>query len=252
MTYRCRRIGQGLACASEVCDLVASRTLDNNQQVRALLQQHVLWYGRFRDDCLVIWIGASEDRLHFENAFNSANPRYVSKWDWSQQAVSFLDLHIAAVEGRLVIRTHFKPTNLFRYIPPWSAHAPTVFGSWIQGEMQRYILTNSTHDDFCKVRAEFLERLCACGYRRSFVQKVFELDVCQYSRRQAMLSSQRSSRQRCVPICIQYHPFFEFMRLRALVHRWQAKFETVLDPCPRFVVAYKKGQHLIHTLRKVA
>lgn len=248
-TFRCRRIGQGLACASEICDLVASRAVDQHPQVEALLQQYVLWYGRFRDDCLVIWIGPPEKRLMFEEAYNQANPRYASKWAWSQSLVSFLDLEIAISDGKLKVRTHFKSTNLFRYIPPWSCHAPSVFSSWIQGEMQRYIVTNSTFEDFCQARAAFLDRLCSCGYHRSFVMQVFEFETCQYARRHELLNKQSRSRPRCVPFCVRYHPFFEFMRIRFLLRKWQAKIQPILTPSPRIVVAYKRGRHLLHCLR---
>lgn len=250
--FRCRRIGQGLACASEICDLVASRTVDQHPQVVALLQECAQWYGRFRDDCLVIWIGPPDRRLAFEEAYNQANPRYVSKWEWSQSCVSFLDLSIAVHDGKLRIRTHFKASNLFRYIPPWSSHAPTVFSSWIQGEMQRYIITNSTVEDFCEVRSAFLERLCACGYQRSFVMQVFESEKCQYARRPQLLAAQCKNRQRCVPFCVRYLPFFECMRIRSVLRRWQAKIQPILASSPRLVVAYKRGQHLLHTLRNGA
>ena len=248
-TFRCLRIGQGLACASEVCDLVASHTIDCNPNVQFHRQAHMLWYGRFRDDCLVIWCGPSAERRQFEDAYNQANTRYKSTWEWSQISITFLDLHIAVHEGRLRVRTHFKPTNLFRYIPPWSAHPQAVFASWIQGELQRYIITNSSIEDFQQVRKDFMQRLITCGYSKSFVQHVFDLESCEYSRRTSMLHASSQARNRCMAFCVMYHPFFERMRLRSWLRQWQDVIQSALKSHPRLVVAYKRGQHLIHALR---
>ena len=134
----------------------------------------MLFYGRFRDDCLVIWCGPSAERQQFEDAYSEANARYKSTWERSQISITFLDLHIAVHESRLRVRTHFKPTNLFRYIPPWSAHPKTVFGSWIQGELQRCIITNSSIEDFQQVRPGLMQRLITCGYSKPFIQHVFD------------------------------------------------------------------------------
>ena len=248
-TYRCLKIGQGLACASEVCDLVASRTLDHHPQVSYHIQSNMLWYGRFRDDCLVIWTGPDDERFDFEQAFGTANPRYVCKWEWSQDEVTFLDLSIRVQDGRLRLSTHFKPTNLFRYIPPWSCHASSIFSSWIQGELQRYIVTNSRLEDFLQVRDAFMERLCACGYGKPFIMQVFSRDVCQYTRRATLLQQNGLSRERCVALCMRFHPILECMRIHQWLHDWQERIHTALKSRPRFVVAFKRGQHLIHTLR---
>ena len=248
-TFRCLRIGQGLACASEVCDLVASRTVDCNTDVRFHIQNHMLWYGRFRDDCLVVWYGPSEQRQAFEDAYSQANARYRCTWDWSQISISFLDLQITVHEDRLRVSTHFKPSNLFRYIPPWSAHPKAVFTSWIQGELQRYILTNSCADDFRQVRSDFMRRLIACGYSQHFVQHVFDSESCQYSRRESMLRTTTRAKNRCMAFCVMYHPFFEDMQLRSWLRQWQDVIQSALGSHPRLVVAYKRGQHLIHALR---
>ena len=215
-TYRCLKIGQGLACASEVCDLVASRTLDHHPQVSYHIQSNMLWYGRFRDDCLVIWTGPDDERFDFEQAFGTANPRYVCKWEWSQDEVTFLDLSIRVQDGRLRLSTHFKPTNLFRYVP---------------------------------LRDAFMERLCACGYGKPFITQVFSRDACQYTRRATLPKQNGLSRERCVALRVRLHPILERMRIRQWLHDRQERVHTALKSRPRFVVAFKRGQHLIHTLR---
>jgi hypothetical protein len=42
----------------------------------------------------------------------------------------FLDLTLEIKNGCIVTKTYEKPTNLFLYIPPTSAHSPEVKTSW--------------------------------------------------------------------------------------------------------------------------
>ena len=64
-----------------------------------------------------------------------------------------------------------------------------------------------------------------------------------------MLHASRQARDRCMAFCVKYHPFFERIRLRSWLRQWQDIIQCALQSHPGLVVAYKRGQHLIHTLR---
>ena len=188
---------------------------------------HTIWYGR--SDCFVIWTGPDNGRLDFELALGSASPQCHCKWEWSHEEVTF-DLSI-------------------RYVPPWSCQAPSIFSSWIQGELHRYVVTNNRLEDFLYPRDALLERLYACGYGKPLIMQVFSQDVCQYARRATLLQQNGLPRERCAALCVRFHPILECMRIRQWLHDWQERIHTALKSCPRFVVAFKAGQHLIHILR---
>jgi hypothetical protein len=60
----------------------------------------------------------------------------------------FLDLTLEIKNGHIVTKTYEKPTNLFLYIPPTSAHSPGVLKSIIFGNVHRYWYQNSNIDDY--------------------------------------------------------------------------------------------------------
>ena len=136
--------------------------------------QSLLYYKRFIDDVLGVWIGTDTDwyRLHDTmDAFGSL------RWDLSKRTrhAIFLDLNVRIdpASQRIWTSTYQKPLNLFLYIPPRSAHPPGVLKSTIYGNLRRFHRQNTKPKDFIQVAREFAEHLVDRGHDRDNVEALF-------------------------------------------------------------------------------
>jgi ABC-type uncharacterized transport system permease subunit len=66
-----------------------------------------------------------------------------------------------------------KPTNLFLYIPPTSAHSPGVLKSIIFGNVHHYWCQNSNIDDYQCIIQQFALRLEAHGHAKVDLIPIF-------------------------------------------------------------------------------
>jgi hypothetical protein len=104
------------------------------------------YFKRFVDDIFGIWIGTSAEWENFKLALPFKNLHWKTM-DLALKA-DFLDLTLEIKNGHIVTKTYEKPTNLFLYIPPTSAHSPGVLKSIIFGNVHRYWYQNSNIDDY--------------------------------------------------------------------------------------------------------
>ena len=132
------------------------------------------FYKRFIDDGFVIFEGSEHDVLAFCNLLNSTLQNIKITFAYNQFQAEFLDLVVykcredllGSPDGkvRLKVRTHQKALNKYLYIPPTSFHPRSVFKSFINAELIRYVVTNTDPHWFdCMVR-KFTHRLCQRGY----------------------------------------------------------------------------------------
>ena len=60
--FRCKRVGQGLVFASEACDITAGHLIEQNASVQPIVHG-AIFYGRFRDDVVVILDGRIDSNI---------------------------------------------------------------------------------------------------------------------------------------------------------------------------------------------
>jgi hypothetical protein len=128
---------------------------------------------RFIDDKFGIWIGTKEEFGSFIQDINSYSQL---KWtsDGLQKEVNFLDLTISINNHhQIVTKTYQKPTNLHLYIPPTSAHPPSVLKSLIYGNLYRYWKQNTYIADFVDIAKQFASRLVNRGYKIDDIKHIF-------------------------------------------------------------------------------
>ena len=82
--HRCKRVGQGLAFASEACDLTAALLIERSSVLRPFLER-APFYGGFRDDVIVILDGSmsSNEASAFATNFNNCAPEYKANFEWT-------------------------------------------------------------------------------------------------------------------------------------------------------------------------
>ena len=256
--FRCKRVGQGLAFASEACDITAAHLLEQNTSLLPVLRE-AIFYGRFGDDVVIILKGSLDSDIpnQFEALFNGCSNQYQAKFSWSTSCITSLDVKIIRHASRLMCQTHFKPTNLFRYLPCHSNHPATVFRSWIGAEIRRYVITNSSFQSFSDTMSAFKDRLHRCGYDDALLQPMFEHTQQLYQQRSGILRTRGSgtAKPRVVSLIIPFDPFFVRMGLSRIVRQIGETISEQTDfPAPqgfRTLVAFSSDANLLHSLRRL-
>ena len=126
--------------------------------------RNLLYYKRFIDDILGIWIDTPSktwDQFKIDvNQFGKL------QWNIEEPSVTttFLDLRLTIQRNKIVTSTFQKPMNLYLYIPPLSAHPKSCFKGFITGEILRYWNQNSNEEDFISLTSQFIQRLLQRGH----------------------------------------------------------------------------------------
>ncbi|GJP48980.1 hypothetical protein CLOM_g8249, partial [Closterium sp. NIES-68] len=117
--------------------------------------------------------------------------------------------------------TFQKPLNVYQYFPFSSAHPSHCKRGFILGELQRYILRESSFRGYLGIRAAFYSRLRARGYPDAFLQPIFS--SISYARRPELLARSRArvereqEEQRVLPLVLDFHPSVQQVRWGALL-----------------------------------
>lgn len=170
----------------------------------------ILFYVRFIDDVFLIQKQYPGSHARLEHAFNNfGQPGKRLKWttDGPKTSVTFLDLNLKLVDGRVTWSTFVKPMNLHLYIPSFSAHAPSMKKGLIFGMIRRFWLQNPNEQDFIKFARLFYRHLKARGYNEQELQDLFleastKLDNPSLGKEQ----SNSADRER-IFLHLRYHPF---------------------------------------------
>jgi hypothetical protein len=137
---------------------------------------NLLYYKRYIDDVIGIWIPSAQNNMKTWNQFKEKlNSWGQLKWkieDPSKHTV-FLDLDLQINKTKITTKTYQKNMNLYLYIPPLSAHPPSCFKGLITGELCRYWLQNSPKN-FQEILCKFIERLLKRGHNIHHISSLIE------------------------------------------------------------------------------
>ena len=135
--------------------------------------QHLLFYRRFIDDGLGIWIN------HDETAWDSfkleMNQFGMLRWEFSdlKDSAEFLDVQLKITGTSITTRIHEKLLNLYLYLPPHSAHPPGVLKSIIFGRIQQINFLCSEQADRTHYTRLLAQRLLARGWSQDILTPIF-------------------------------------------------------------------------------
>jgi hypothetical protein len=133
-----------------------------------------LFFGRYRDDCFVIWVGSLE-RLHeFHNFINTLDPYLKFTIEIGGRFITFLDLKIGIHEGRLITTVYSKPTDSHLYLQAESCHQDASIKGIQKGVALRLRRICSTLDEFDAKSKEYSAYLVARGHNPYTVQSAFQ------------------------------------------------------------------------------
>jgi hypothetical protein len=148
----------------------------------------------------------------------------------------------------LVITTYEKPMNKYLYIPFSSFHNPCVFKGFIKSRLISFMVSNSRFEDFCAIRAKFVDRLLKRCYPSDFLMTI--CDSVSYSDRQHYLHNKSPKRgESSVPFFTDYTAFSAgfanwhnvFKRVY-FMHEQSPAVKQVVPAVP--MVVYYRGQNL--------
>jgi len=155
-------MGTPVACAYAT---VTYRNYENNLLLPKF-QENLLYYCRYIDDVLGIWLPPPNNTHTIWEDFKvQLNNWGLLEWQIEEPSnkTTFLDLNIALQNSSITFSTCQKPLNLYLYLPPLSAHPRSCLKRLIQGELNRYLIQNNP-TNFQTLVSEFIERLTARGH----------------------------------------------------------------------------------------
>ena len=133
---------------------------------------HLLYYRRFIDDIFGIWTGNHTDE--WEAFKKDLNTFGILTWEVSalEREVNFLDLTLTLENGRIVSKTYQKPTNLYLYLPPSSAHPPGCIKGTIYGLLGRYYAQNTYRKDYLALVKKLYTHLLNRGWNSTATRRM--------------------------------------------------------------------------------
>ena len=152
----------------------------------------LLFFGRYRDDCLILWVGSLE-RLHqFHDFINTLDPYLKFTIEIGGYFITVLDLRIGIHEGHLITSVYSKPTDSHLYLQAESCHQEASINGIQKGVALRLRRICSTLDEFDAKSKEYSAYLVARGHNPYMVQSAFQ------SVRALTVSQARTKAQRSV------------------------------------------------------
>jgi hypothetical protein len=220
-------------------------------------------FKRFIDDGFVVFDGSKQELLAFVDMLNTLLPNIKITYSYSQFEVEFLDLVVykcmddamTSPDGtvRLKVRTHQKVLNRYLYIPYHSFHQPSMFSSFINAEMIRYVVTNSDECWFdCMVR-KFTHRLRQRGYPLHVITSITRR--VSFAKRRQYLCADRSCKATCSKsaLVVPYAQQVPDLRLpQILLNEYMKGGEALHAVLTKPIVAYKKNRNLGSLLVKAS
>ena len=99
----------------------------------------LLFFGRYRDDCFVLWDGTVVRLNEFFSFINTLDQDLKFTMELGGSSICFLDLRISVINNHLFTSVYSKPTDSHLYLDSTSCHKP----SSIDGNSKRRCPTPS-------------------------------------------------------------------------------------------------------------
>ena len=137
----------------------------------------ILLHERYIDDGFLL-VKTREDAVRIVTQLNQATNLNLT-YDIDEHKAIFLDLEIYKgprfkLEGRLDLRTHFKPTNRLLYLPMVSNHPKAMKKGIIIGEAIRTLRNSSDKAEWLKALQFIFKGLLARGYPPAIIKEAWK------------------------------------------------------------------------------
>jgi hypothetical protein len=144
-------------------------------EIKTLLpnfQPNLLFLRRYIDDIFGIWVPI-DSSITWASFKHSLNNFGILRWDISEltNSLDYLDIEITITDGRIITKTFQKEMNLYQYLPPHSAHPPSMLRGMIYSLMKSYYHQNTLHADYKATVIRLYQHLLARGWRKDTLKK---------------------------------------------------------------------------------
>ena len=107
----------------------------------------ILYFGWYRDDCLVLWDGTDEKLQELYSFINTLNLDLKFTMEIGIQSICFLDLRISIVENKLTA-VYSKPTDSHLYLHADSCHKKSSIKGIQKGVALRFCRICNSDSDY--------------------------------------------------------------------------------------------------------
>ena len=140
-------------------DLALQPIDDSIFNVKESSYNELSYYGRYRDDCLVLWTGTNERLNDLLNFINTLDNKLQFTMEFGGDSICFLDLKISIVGNQLVTTVYSKPTDSHIYLHGNSCHNPASISGIQKGvalRLRRICTTDEVFDKEAKLYKGYL------------------------------------------------------------------------------------------------
>jgi hypothetical protein len=233
----------GTSCACLYATLYCA--LHERQTVLPKYGSSLLFFKRFIDDILGIWIGTDSEWESFQSSLNFG----TLCWEFTplSTSVDFLDLTLSIdlTTKTISTKTFQKSMNLYLYLPPNSAHPPGVLRSTVYGNLRRYWYQNTQLSDFQAIVRDFARRLVARGHNREVINQLLITSAQRLDTASRTPTVPGSTAQHATISALFFHQEFHPRGLpRESVRRAYETLCAKNSGFSKFILAYKRPRNL--------
>ena len=148
------------SCADIIVASVDQTTIEQKETAFP----EILYFGRYRGDCLLLWDGTDEKLQELYNFINTQNPDLKFTMEIGNQSICFLDLRILIVGNKLTTTVHSKPTDSHLYLHADSCHNKSSIRDIQKGVAIRLCCICSSDNDYTAKSIEYTKYLVNRGH----------------------------------------------------------------------------------------
>jgi hypothetical protein len=225
-------------------------------EVRRLLpcyKESLLFFRRFIDDGIGVWIDQPGDLCAWRSFFACLNRWGTLKWtcEGHVDSLIFLDLNISiGADCHLVSSTYQKEMNLYLYIPLSSAHPKNMLRGLVFGRLRAYWIQNTAKSNYTRMASLLARRLMARGYTLEQLLPLFtEADArlqlqMNPKRQDTNAQPQQATPEPLLPI-IFHLKYYPRGLQRAQIHSVYAEtMAPLLEAERKLIIAVSRPKHL--------
>ena len=124
----------------------------------------ILYFGRYRDDCLVLWDGTDEKLKEQYSFINTINPDLKFTMEIGNQSICFSDLRISIVGNKLTTTVYSKPADSHLYLHADSCHKKSSIKGIQKGVALRLRRICNSKNDYTAKSIEYTKYLVNKGH----------------------------------------------------------------------------------------
>ena len=175
IVHQHKGIAMGMAPAPSIANLFVAIYEQSN--IVPFPKSNLPFLRRFIDDGFGIWLrdcNHEKDSQQWDLFQNIVNAMGLT-WEFSprSQSVTFMDLTVTLLDGKITTSLYAKPMALHLYLPPTSCHTPGLTIGLIHGHFYRLFMLCSHEKDIELEIYNFFNRLLDRGYSLPTLVPIF-------------------------------------------------------------------------------